>query len=286
MRLVVTAFGLLIAAACGGAASPAESPPPAVEVASPGDEEIAASDVDEGDVPDSEPSPTSGLDICLRAVRDADVGEGDDADLYREALLAERAGSMGDAKAAYTRLVQSFPRSPYVPLVYLAFAELFHAESTADSSHLDLALSAYQRVLRYPPPKNVAYRVARYRLAQVHGLRGDHREALAAYVKVVEQREPPGRCDPYLRDLASRGLVQAYSFVGRAKRALPFFRRVAGGDDSRAHDLLADLAAEFEKRDDDISARETVRIGIAAGGRGKLCSLAIEWEIDAKGACR
>jgi hypothetical protein len=59
-------------------------------------------------------------------------------------------------------------RWPFDSLLALAFADLFFDEAEHDDpTKLPLAQQAYQKVLAYPPPANLAYAFAWYRLGVI-----------------------------------------------------------------------------------------------------------------------
>jgi tetratricopeptide (TPR) repeat protein len=109
-----------------------------------------------------------------------------DEALYYLAAEYESANDRANARHFYTLLVTKAPASRFVPNAYLAFGEMFFDEATEDPAKLDLALSAYQRVLRDPPPRNDAYGYAWYKLAWVLRNKGDREGALEAFNHAID----------------------------------------------------------------------------------------------------
>ena len=62
---------------------------------------------------------------------------------YEEALRLEGAGEMDAARRAFFEIIQRQPSSAFIPLVYLAFGELFAADARKDPSKRELAKQAW-----------------------------------------------------------------------------------------------------------------------------------------------
>ncbi len=105
---------------------------------------------------------------------------------YYLGLEQERDHDAANARRTYFMLIQQRPSSRFVPLAYLAFADLFFDEARSDPSRWELATQAYQKVIGYPPPQNRAYGYAWYRLAHVKWNQGDGAAAYRAFAKVSE----------------------------------------------------------------------------------------------------
>jgi len=113
--------------------------------------------------------------------------------LYFLGYEYELAGDLGQARKCYLELATQFKRSRYLPLVYLAFGELFRAEGRSDPSKLPIAEQFYREVRKYPPPDNQAYGYATFCLAEVQALSGDSRGAQASLLEVLSfGRDHPG----------------------------------------------------------------------------------------------
>jgi tetratricopeptide (TPR) repeat protein len=109
-----------------------------------------------------------------------------DADLLRQGRELELSRDLAGARKAYYELIVKAPQSSRVPYAYLAFADLFFDEAEHDDpSKLPLAQQAYQKVLAYPPPANLAYAFAWYRLGVIASRMGDDARALDAQRKTL-----------------------------------------------------------------------------------------------------
>lgn len=250
-RPALALAGLL--AACGGSSTPvprAAERVSNVDVAPPAATE-SASQPDDGAVAESTPdAQSSSLEACALAYRaDPDLGATpDERAAYRQAVALDQAGKLADARRAYFEIVSKTPKSPYVPLVYLAFGERFAEEARNDPAKWALAQQAYQQVTRYPPPENLSHAYAQLRLAEVETAQGDRVQALAGYKHALDgvRHYPDSACAAATRAAARRGLVDAYAEVGTPNRAAAFFRVIDGDD--RGASLLAALAEEYARR--------------------------------------
>src|ERR1700742_3738156 len=84
--------------------------------------------------------------------------------LYYLAYEYEQAGDLDNARKVYYELIQTAPKSKYIPNAYLAFGELFFQDAMADPSKWALAAEAYKQVQKYPPPDNKVYGYSHYKL--------------------------------------------------------------------------------------------------------------------------
>ncbi len=109
-----------------------------------------------------------------------------DEALYFLAAEYETANDLANARQVFMLLITKAPASRFVPNAYLAFGEMFFDEAAQDPSKWDLALSAYQRVLRDPPPRNNLYGYAWYKLAWVLRNKGDRAGALEAFNHAID----------------------------------------------------------------------------------------------------
>jgi len=98
--------------------------------------------------------------------------------LYYLALAFERHGDANNARRTYFELIQKVPKSTFIPLAYLGFAEMFFMESTGDPTKWPLAEQAYREVVKYPAPQNQAECYARLQLG--HALQRAGKPAAAA----------------------------------------------------------------------------------------------------------
>jgi TolA-binding protein len=90
---------------------------------------------------------------------------------YYLGLEHELGGNLTKARSTYYDLIKSHPNSKYIPLAYFAFGEMFFEEAKNDASKNDLAVQAYNEVLKYPA--NTVLPDALLRLAQTHERQGD-----------------------------------------------------------------------------------------------------------------
>ena len=215
---------VLLVAACGSppGARPTAPEPAPVEVPAPEEPEAETAGM-----PESEPRSAATLESCIERFREA-PGEPPPPS-YASAIDSERAGDLNAARRSYFELVSNEPKSPFVPLAYLAFAEIFRRESEADPSKIELARQSYREVAKYPNSGVHAY--ARLRLAELEVKRGDDQEALAGYFSALEtaRRESDTACGERIVEAARAGLVSAYVAVGRPDRAWAFLARAAPG---------------------------------------------------------
>lgn len=140
--------------------------------------------------------------------------------------LAEQAGRRKDLtnQASYqkimltmfSRLVQQFPRSKFVPDALLAKGEYFF-----NSRRFIEAIRVYRTVARFKT-KVGAY--AAYKIGWCFLNLKRHRLALAQFVRVVKA----GRGGKNLLGAAQNDVVRAYSHIGRPAKAYGFFHGVGG----------------------------------------------------------
>ena len=171
--------------------------------------------------------------------------DGEDGTLFRRGHEAERAEDPAAARRAYLELIKRHPDSPLVPYAYLAFADLFFREAENDApDRWAFAQQAYQKVLTYPPPNNVAFAYALQRLAASFNRAKDFQQALAAAHKSLGAMAsvkdlPLGR---ETAEAARRELVVAFAGAGQPNKAPLFFR---SADPANAPALLLALGEEY-----------------------------------------
>ncbi len=182
---------------------------------------------------------------CAAEIRDG-VGlpaSTEERELYGAALDAERSGDLITARKSYLQLVQTMPRSRFVPLTYLAFGELFRTEAESEPAKAPIAAQAYREVLKFPAPDNTAFAYAALQMARVEQA-GEPQKALADFKRAFEGAAT-SPCPEAISEHARRGMAQTYVTVGRPDRAWQFFRHVAA-DDAAAADMLATLLDEYQ----------------------------------------
>ncbi len=170
--------------------------------------------------------------------------------LYYLAYEYEQAGDNKNARRVYLDLINSRPKSKYIPNAYLAFGELFFNEAQGDPSKWDLAAQAYKEVIKYPPETNKVYGYAWYKLGYVYWNKGEAPEALNAFKKTIDYGTQfstlPGASK--LADTARRDIVPVYAMQGNPLAAYNFFHPLsgdAGGANTRTFQMLDDLGLNY-----------------------------------------
>ncbi len=153
-----------------------------------------------------------------------------DEALYFLAYEYEQIGQFKKARGAYLQLIQNWPQSKYVPEAYLAFGEMYFNEGQADPKRWVLAKQAYEKVLKYPAPKNKFWGYAHYKLGYVYWNQGKFVKALNEFKKVIDfgKKYPqlPGTKD--LTQAARHDIVPVYALTGDSNQAFGFFRPLSG----------------------------------------------------------
>jgi TolA-binding protein len=107
-----------------------------------------------------------------------------DEALYFKGLELEMGGDLTNARRAFFDLIRKFPQSKFVTYSYFAFGEMFFDEAAADPSKLDLALQAYNEVLKQPTvplaPESLL------RSAQIAEKKGEKPRALGLYKRLLQ----------------------------------------------------------------------------------------------------
>lgn len=170
-------------------------------------------------------SSTDKLTSCVEAMRSGDeMPGGADAATYADAFADEQEGRLDQARKGYLQIISQFPGSPYVPLAYLAFAELFAVEGEKDPSRREFAYQAFEKVIEYPPERNPSHSYALLRASEVRRA-SDPAEALDLGRKaILSSSMPLQRCGPLIRERALAQVIDAYASVGSGAKAVNFFR--------------------------------------------------------------
>jgi tetratricopeptide (TPR) repeat protein len=148
-----------------------------------------------------------------------------DAEILRQGRELELSRDLAGARKAYYELIVKAPQSSRVPYAYLAFADLFFDEAEHDDpSKLPLA---YQKVLAYPPPANLAYAFAWHRLGVIASRMGDHARALDAQRKTLAAvKQYPGLAGAApLAEAARRELAAVAGHLGSTPASHPTSQR-------------------------------------------------------------
>jgi tetratricopeptide (TPR) repeat protein len=201
----------------------------------------------QADTPADAAPPTreiSNLDECAEQIRDGRglPASGAGRELYERALSEQRAGNLAAARRSYFELIEQNPASPFIPLAYLAFGDLFREQAKKEPSHASLAISAYRKVTTFPPSDNTAYAYALLRIADMDQKRNAN-QALAGYARTLAAAAD-SPCPDALGQAARDGLTATYVGVGRPDRAWAFFRHAAP-DDATAARMLAALVDKY-----------------------------------------
>lgn len=216
------------------APSLAQPPPPARPAPAPG-----SAPTDPAREPDR--ADEAAMSAPSRPPRPADQ---DPACVAAEKLLAagQQAMAGGDpslGRKHYFELVKSYPACPQVPYVYLAFGEHFFAEG-----QIPEARQFYQKAAQFTDPALVAF--ATYKLAWCEMNETNSQAALESFVRVVSLADGDPQVQPSLREAAIRDSVRAYAEIGEPRKAVPFYRRIAGEAGWQA--AIARLAAIYVER--------------------------------------
>lgn len=263
-RLILSTAG--IALGCGGTPPP-DPPAPAVIVIGQGEKpppvEVAKDEVIEPIAPVSTRGDET-PDACLKKLRDgrglsADVPASEAGTRYIDALANERAEKLNEARKGYLGILQQFPSSPVVPLVYFAFGELFYAESHSDPMKGSLAEQSYKEVLKYPPPGNTAVAYSYFRLGSLGSEQGKGPEALNMLMKLesLAESSPKAECAQSLLDGSRKLLVTTFANVGQPEKAPDFFLRATGkqnGGKPHAYAMVIQLCELYLRKQKPVEA--------------------------------
>jgi TolA-binding protein len=108
-----------------------------------------------------------------------------DEALYFKGIELELGGDLMGARKSYFDVIRKAPLSKWVPFAYFAFGEMFFEEAATDPSKNDLALQAYQQVLKYPSHALTAESLLRS--GQVEERKGNRAQAQSFFRKVAQQ---------------------------------------------------------------------------------------------------
>lgn len=236
MHLRFFVLNTLLFMGCG-AAPPKENSVPFIEIA-PGNKLVATEPAvkdDENDNPIGVAKALESVDVCRASMREGrglprNVMTSEAGQQYTGALTHERAERLNEARKGYLSVIQKYPQSPLVPLVYFAFGELFYQEAQSDPMKSALAEQSYREVLKYPAPGNTATAFTLFQLGQLYGSTGKGIESLNMLNKFMALAEtyPDAQCVRSLDDSARSLMVKTYAEVGQPNRAFEFFSRPSG----------------------------------------------------------
>lgn len=121
------------------------------------------------------------------------------------ALEDERTGHLNSARQGYFQIISNQPASPFVPLAYLAFGELFATEAELDPSRWELARQAFLETAKYPATSSSVLAYAHLRTADTYLRTGDRPRALAYYKQAVSTASlPTQECGTYIHEQAKQ----------------------------------------------------------------------------------
>lgn len=164
-----------------------------------------------------------------------------DVALFAYGFTLQQGGDADRRKSreVYHRLLTEFPRSPFVPHAYLAFADYFF-----EQNQLSNAEGFYGKVLAFPS-SNV-YHYARYMLGWVHINQGRHEDAGREFLTVL--RETAGNADhDVLHRAARKDFVRAFSEFGDVRKGWQTFEKLDAATAAASFELLAELYVEQGK---------------------------------------
>lgn len=156
-----------------------------------------------------------------------EMPDGADAATYADAFANEQEGRLDQARKGYLQLISQFPQSPYLPLAYLAFGELFAAEGEKDPSRLEFAHQAFQKVIEYHPDRTSSYSYALLRAGEVRRASAPTEALDLGRKAILSSRVPSQRCGPLIRERALGWVIDLYAEVGSGIHAANFFRQLA-----------------------------------------------------------
>jgi TolA-binding protein len=173
-----------------------------------------------------------------------------DEALYYYAFELGELGEETKMQAAYQRLINDFPNSPYIANAYLAFADYYYGKGQIGN-----AVRLYERVTQFKDSPVYAY--ALYKLAWCHlnpigefDARFD--KSLDYFVQTIaatkEGRAGSEANGKQLRRDARRDLVRAYVHASKPSKAWEFFDKIGNGpgtDEQDARKMMELLANQY-----------------------------------------
>jgi TolA-binding protein len=173
-----------------------------------------------------------------------------DEALYYYAFELGELGEEAKMQAAYQRLINDFPNSPYIANAYLAFADYYYGKGEIGN-----AVRLYERVTQFKESPVYAY--ALYKLAWCHlnpigEFDARYDKSLNYFVATItatkEGRAGSEANGKQLRRDARRDLVRAYVHASKPNRAWEFFQKVGNGpgkDENDARKMMEVLANQY-----------------------------------------
>jgi TolA-binding protein len=173
-----------------------------------------------------------------------------DEALYYYAFELGELGEEQKMQAAYQRLINDFPSSPYIAQAYLAFADYYYGKGQIGN-----AVRLYERVIQFKDSPVYAY--ALYKLAWCHlnpigEFDARFADSLNFFVATInatkEGRAGSEANGKQLRRDARRDLVRAYVHASKPSKAWEFFEKVGNGpgkDENDARKMMELLANQY-----------------------------------------
>jgi tetratricopeptide (TPR) repeat protein len=209
---------------------------------------------------------------------------------YYMAYEYEMAHDLASARRSYFELIQKEPNSRYIPNAYLAFGEMFFDEAAKDPSKWDLAVAAYQEVIKFPPPDNKVYGYAWYKLGWTYASKGENDKSLNAFKKTIDYgtqySQLPGAAK--LADVTRKDIIFPFTKSGNPSAAYNFFHAISGdvgGSNEHTFKMMDDLGQSYidtghnpeavviykdlSVRDPSHNCKWSAQIQVAASGRGQ-----------------
>jgi TolA-binding protein len=171
----------------------------------------------------------------------ADFNRLDDVYFYLGVSLME-INKRPQALNIFKELIKKYPDSNYVPNVLLAFGEFYF-----DNDDMAAAKRAYLKVLEFKGASVGTY--AMYKLAWCYYNLTNYTTALDTFVDVLNETARGRKADAILRKETLRDIVLTYSHIGKASKALPFFKRLVKNESDVLYmgERLAQLYADIGK---------------------------------------
>lgn len=176
------------------------------------------------------------------------TGCGDEV-LYYLAYEHEQGKDYDKARKVYYELIQSWPKSKYIPNAYLAFGELFFQEALVDPGQWSFAEQSYQEVIKYPAPDNKVFGYAHYKLGYVYWNQGEYAKSINAFKQVIEYGTKFASLPnaPQLATSARRDIIPVYALSGDPRKAYTFFKPLSGDDGTgeKTYKMMDELGLNY-----------------------------------------
>lgn len=161
-----------------------------------------------------------------------------DEALYYYAFELGELGEEAKMQAAYQRLINDFPNTPYIANAYLAFADYYYGKGQIGN-----AVRLYERVIKFRD--SPVYAFALYKLAWCHlnpigEFDARYADSLNYFVETInatkEGRAGSEANGKQLRRDSRRDLVRAFVHAAKPSKAWDFFEKNGNGPDKDEND--------------------------------------------------